>query len=64
MAAGLPTPDGKPADTSRDFVGQGAGNIAAGLFQGMPVGGSMSGSSLIVAAGAKTRLVVHHRGRR
>ena len=56
VSAGLPTPDGKPADTSRDFVGQGAGNIAAGLFQGMPVGGSMSGSSLMVAAGAKTRL--------
>lgn len=56
VSAGLPTPDGKPANTSRDFVGQGAGNIAAGLFQGMPVGGSMSGSSLIVAAGAKTRL--------
>lgn len=56
VSAGLPTPDGKPANTSRDFIGQGAGNIAAGLFQGMPVGGSMSGSSLIVAAGAKTRL--------
>jgi len=56
VSAGLPTADGKPADASRDFVGQGAGNIAAGLFQGMPVGGSMSGSSLMVAAGAKTRL--------
>ena len=56
VSSGLPTPDGKPADTSRDFIGQGAGNIASGLFQGMPVGGSMSGSSLMVAAGAKTRL--------
>jgi len=56
VGAGLPTPGGKPPDTSRDFVGQGAGSIAAGLFQGMPVGGSMSGSSLIVASGAKTRL--------
>ncbi|MET0673571.1 MAG: SulP family inorganic anion transporter [Microbacterium pygmaeum] len=56
VSAGLPTPDGKPADMSRDFIGQGAGNIAAGIFQGMPVGGSMSGSSLIVAAGAKTKL--------
>lgn len=57
VGAGLPTPGGKPADTSRDFVGQGAGNIVSGLFQGMPVGGSMSGSALVVAAGAKTRLV-------
>ncbi|SDG54659.1 SulP family inorganic anion transporter [Microbacterium pygmaeum] len=56
VSPGLPTPDGKPADMSRDFIGQGAGNIAAGIFQGMPVGGSMSGSSLIVAAGAKTKL--------
>ena len=56
VSAGLPTPDGKPANTSRDFIGQGAGNLAAGLFQGMPVGGSMSGSSLVVAAGARTRM--------
>jgi len=56
VSSGLPRPDGGPADTSRDFIGQGAGNIASGLFQGMPVGGSMSGSSLITAAGAKTRL--------
>lgn len=56
VSAGLPTPDGRPADTSRDFIGQGAGSIVAGVFQGMPVGGSMSGSSLIVAAGAKTKL--------
>lgn len=56
VSAGLPTADGRPADSSRDFVGQGAGNLVAGLFQGMPVGGSMSGSSLIVQAGAKTRL--------
>ncbi len=56
VSASLPTAHGKPADTSRDFVGQGAGNIVAGIFQGMPVGGSMSGSTLIVAGGAKTRL--------
>ncbi|MEV8368191.1 SulP family inorganic anion transporter [Microbacterium sp. NPDC064584] len=56
VSAGLPTADGRPADSSRDFVGQGAGNLVAGIFQGMPVGGSMSGSSLIVQAGAKTRL--------
>lgn len=58
VSAGIPTPDGKPADASRDFIGQGAGNIAAGLFQGMPVGGSMSASALLVAAGAKTRFAL------
>jgi len=55
VSAGFPNDDGTPQDESQDFVGQGAGNIAAGLFQGMPVGGSMSASSLMAAAGAVTR---------
>ncbi len=55
VSAGVPNPDGRRADASRDFVGQGAGNIAAGLFQGMPVGGSMSASALVEGAGARTR---------
>ena len=55
VSAGIPTPDGKPADASRDFIGQGVGNVVAGLFRGMPVGGSMSASALVVAAGARTR---------
>ena len=50
--------DGKPANTNRDFVGQGAGNIVAGLFQGMPVGGSMSASSIVKSSGARTRLAL------
>lgn len=56
VSSGVPNPDGKPADMSQDFIGQGVGNIVAGLFRGMPVGGSMSASALIVAAGARTRL--------
>lgn len=55
ISANFPNPDGTYPDASRDFVGQGAANVAAGLFQGMPVGGSMSGSSLIKEAGAKTK---------
>ena len=51
VSAGFPNPDGSPTDASLDFVGQGAGNVLAGLFQGMPVGGSMSASSLVVQAG-------------
>ena len=58
VAAGVPNSDGRPADDSRNFVGQGVGSIVAGLFRGMPVGGSMSGSALIVAAGARTRLAL------
>ncbi|MDR7187870.1 SulP family sulfate permease [Microbacterium sp. BE35] len=56
VSAGIPTADGRRADANRDFMGQGLGNVVSGLFQGMPVGGSMSGSSLIVQAGAKTRM--------
>jgi SulP family sulfate permease len=55
VSAGYPNEDGSPQDESQDFVAQGAGNIAAGMFQGMPVGGSMSASSLMATAGAKTR---------
>ena len=48
-------PDGNYPDNSGDFVGQGAANIAAGFLQGMPVGGSMSATSLVHNAGARSR---------
>jgi SulP family sulfate permease len=57
VSAAVPQPGGRPADASRDFVGQGVGSIVSGIFRGMPVGGSMSGSSLVSASGAKSRLV-------
>jgi SulP family sulfate permease len=56
ISANFPNPDGSYPDASRDFSGQGIANMAAGIFQGMPVGGSMSASSLNKAAGAKSRL--------
>jgi SulP family sulfate permease len=55
VSAGFPNADGRPTDESQDFVGQGAGNVVAGLFQGMPVGGSMSASAIVTSAGARTR---------
>jgi SulP family sulfate permease len=55
VSSGFPNPDGSPQDRSQDFVGQGAGNVVSGLFQGVPVGGSMSATSLLSAAGARTR---------
>jgi SulP family sulfate permease len=58
VAAAVPNPDGHPASPSRNFVGQGAGNLMSGLFHGMPVGGSMSTSSLVAASGARTRLAL------
>ena len=48
-------PDGKYPDPSGDFSGQGVANIAAGLFQGMPVGGSLSATALVTSSGAKSR---------
>lgn len=55
ISTSFPNPDDTYPDTSRDFVGQGAANIASGLLQGMPVGGSLSASALNKAAGATTR---------
>ena len=55
ISASYPNPDGRYPDLSRDFVGQGAANVAAGVFQGMPVGGSVSASALNKVAGARSR---------
>ena len=55
ISANFPNPDGGYPDVSRDFIGQGAANVIAGIFRGMPVGGSMSASSLNKAAGARSR---------
>ena len=57
ISAGFPNPDGRYPDASRDFIGQGAVNVIAGIFRGMPVGGSMSATSLSKAAGARSRLI-------
>jgi SulP family sulfate permease len=58
ISANFPNPDGTYPDASRDFVGQGVGNIVTGAFQGMPVGGSMSGTSITHNAGARTKLAL------
>ena len=55
ISANFPNADGSYPDPSRDFIGQGVANIASGVFEGMPVGGSVSGTSVNKAAGARTR---------
>lgn len=55
ISGNFPNPDGNYPDASRDFIGQGAANVAVGVLQGMPVGGSMSATSLVTNAGARTR---------
>jgi SulP family sulfate permease len=52
----VPNADGKFGDISRDFSGQGLANLSASLFQGLPIGGTMSETSVNISAGAKTRL--------
>ena len=56
ISSNFTNPDGSYPDASRDFSGQGIANMASGIFQGMPVGGSMSASSLNKSAGAKSRM--------
>ena len=55
MGESAPNPDRSRSDPNRDFIAQGAGNIAAGLFQGQPVGGSVGQTALNVSAGARDR---------
>jgi SulP family sulfate permease len=55
ISQGYPNPDGKFADPSGDFLGQGAANLAASFFKGMPCGGSLSGTAMVVNAGARSR---------
>jgi SulP family sulfate permease len=47
--------DGTYPDASRDMIGQGLGNVAAGAFGGMPIGASVSSTTLAVTSGARTR---------
>ena len=55
VSKSYPNPDGIYPDSSRDFIGQGAANLGAGLFQGIPIGGSVSGTALNISSGAKSR---------
>lgn len=56
ISSGIPNPDGRYPDASADFRGQGVANLASGVFQGMPVGGSMSATAIVRAAGARSAL--------
>lgn len=49
-------PDGSPVNASRDMMAQGAASVAAGLFSGIPVGGSIGSTALNMTLGAKSRI--------
>lgn len=55
VSQSVPNPDGSRRSISRDFIGQGAANVASGLFRGLPVGGSLGSTVLSVSSGARTR---------
>jgi sulfate permease, SulP family len=56
ISQSVPNPDGTYPDVSGDFRGQGVANLASGIMQGVPVGGSMSATSMVVEAGARSRI--------
>ncbi|WP_340540754.1 SulP family inorganic anion transporter [Nocardioides sp. GXZ039] len=58
VSAGLPNPGSRQPDPSRDVVGQGVGNLVSALLRGMPVGGSLSASMILVQAGARSRVAI------
>ena len=55
VSQGIPNPDGRYPNPSRDFSGQGIANIATGFLSGLPVGGSLGGTSVVMGAGARSR---------
>ncbi len=55
ISQAYPNPDGKYPDASRDFTGQGAANVAGAFFGGLPAGGSLGGTALLVKGGAQSR---------
>ena len=55
IGTAVPNPDGSRASQSRDFIGQGLGNVFGCFFQSLGTGGSLSRTGISVGAGAKTR---------
>ena len=55
ISTAVPNPDGSKASQSRDFLGEGLGNLAGSFFQSMGTGGSLSRTGISVSAGANSR---------
>ncbi len=56
ISTAIPNPDGSKASQSRDFIGEGLGNLAGSFFQSMATGGSLSRTGISVSAGATSRM--------
>ena len=55
VAEAAPNPAGAPPDPNQDIIAEGAGNLAAGFFRGIAVGGSVGQTALNLSVGGKTR---------
>ncbi len=51
----FPNPTGPEASSSRDFFGQGVGNVVGSMFQSPGIGGSLSRTAVAVEGGAISR---------
>ena len=56
VSTAIPNPDGSKTNQSRDFLGQGLGNLAGSFFQSIGTGGALSQSAVNAEAGARSRL--------
>jgi len=55
VSQSVPNPDGEYPDASKDFSAQGIANLVAGTFQGLPLGGSLGGTAIILGTGGRSR---------
>lgn len=55
ISTAYPNPGRSTASQSRDFVGEGLGNVAGSFFQSLGTGGSLSRTGISVSAGATSR---------
>jgi SulP family sulfate permease len=55
ISTAYPNPDKSKSSQTRDFVGEGLGNLVGAFFQSMATGGSLSRTGISVSGGAKSR---------
>jgi SulP family sulfate permease len=55
ISTAYPNPDKSKSKQSRDFIGEGLGNLVGSFFQSMATGGSLSRTGISVSGGARSR---------
>ena len=55
ISTAVPNPDGSKSSASRDFIGEGLGNLFGSFFQSLSTGGSLSRTGISTSGGAKSR---------